>query len=59
MVWYDEQGTMHPAGLVERDGAVAIEGDLNNATAIGPTIEPDGGSPHPTTTPLVLLTLPA
>ncbi|MEU2155849.1 anti-sigma factor [Streptomyces sp. NPDC019396] len=58
-LWYAEQGTMHPAGLLERDGAVAIEGDLTNATAIGLTLEPDGGSLQPTTTPLMLLKLPA
>ncbi|MFD5426797.1 anti-sigma factor domain-containing protein [Streptomyces sp. NPDC127084] len=57
-LWYAEQGTMHPAGLVEHDGAVAIDGNLTHATAIGLTIEPDGGSPQPTTTPLMLLTLP-
>ncbi|GBP99057.1 anti-sigma factor [Streptomyces spongiicola] len=58
-LWYDDQGTMHPAGLLEHDGAVAIEGDLATATAIGLTVEPDGGSPQPTGTPLMLLTLPA
>ncbi|WP_311137504.1 anti-sigma factor [Streptomyces sp. I6] len=58
-LWYEDQGTMHPAGLLERDGAVAIEGNLGTATAIGLTIEPDGGSPRPTSTPLMLLTLPA
>ncbi|WP_338671951.1 anti-sigma factor [Streptomyces sp. SCSIO 30461] len=57
-LWYAEQGTMHPAGLVEHDGAVVIDGNLTNATAIGLTIEPDGGSSQPTTTPLMLLTLP-
>ncbi|MEV0962379.1 anti-sigma factor [Streptomyces sp. NPDC049910] len=58
-LWYEDQGTMHPAGLLEHDGAVAIEGNLGTATAIGLTIEPDGGSPRPTSTPLMLLTLPA
>ncbi|GFH37469.1 anti-sigma factor [Streptomyces pacificus] len=57
-LWYDDQGTMHPAGLLEHDGAVAIEGDIGNATALGLTVEPDGGSSRPTTTPLMLLALP-
>ncbi|MCL7376075.1 anti-sigma factor domain-containing protein [Streptomyces sp. 35G-GA-8] len=58
-LWYAEHGTMRPAGLLEHDGAVAIEGDLGKATAVGLTIEPAGGSPQPTTAPLMLLTLPA
>ncbi|MFE3328090.1 anti-sigma factor domain-containing protein [Streptomyces sp. NPDC059176] len=58
-LWYAQRGAMHPGGLLRHDGAVAIRGNLADADAVGLTLEPDGGSPQPTTTPLTLLKLPA
>ncbi|MBT2490762.1 anti-sigma factor [Streptomyces sp. ISL-96] len=59
-LWFDNDGrTMKPAGLIGDDGAVVMEGDIGKATGVGVTVEPAGGSPQPTTTPLALMTLPA
>ncbi|MET9323407.1 anti-sigma factor [Streptomyces sp. NPDC003038] len=58
-LWFDDRGTMRPAGLLHSDGAVMLQGHPDSARAVGLTLEPAGGSPQPTTTPLVLLTLPA
>ncbi|MEU2657276.1 anti-sigma factor [Streptomyces sp. NPDC007325] len=58
-LWLDHDGTMRPAGLIDRDGTVILTGDPGDAGAVGLTLEPAGGSPQPTTTPLLLMTLPA
>ncbi|QGV77240.1 anti-sigma factor [Streptomyces ficellus] len=58
-LWFDEDGAMRPAGLVGRDGASLMEGDVDGATGVGVTVEPSGGSPRPTTAPLMEMTLPA
>ncbi|CAM5531657.1 anti-sigma factor [Streptomyces narbonensis] len=58
-LWLDQDGTMQPAGFLHSDGTVALDGDPADATAVGLTLEPTGGSPRPTTTPLLLLPLPA
>ncbi|GAA2943908.1 anti-sigma factor [Streptomyces enissocaesilis] len=58
-LWFDDDGRMRPAGLIRRDGGVVVEGDIGKATGMGVTVEPAGGSPRPTTTPLALMTLPA
>ncbi|MFJ7590625.1 anti-sigma factor domain-containing protein [Streptomyces sp. NPDC097617] len=58
-LWLDQGGTMRPAGLLDRDGTLLLAGDTADAGAVGLTLEPTGGSPRPTTTPLVLLDLPA
>ncbi|MER5758916.1 anti-sigma factor [Streptomyces sp. NPDC002082] len=57
-LWFDDHGTMRPAGLLPHDGATVMQGDPSDARAVGLTLEPAGGSPQPTTTPLLLLTLP-
>lgn len=53
----DSTGTMISAGTM-RGGAesstVLLKGDANDATAVGITIEPEGGSTEPTTTPIAL-----
>ncbi|MFJ9596738.1 anti-sigma factor domain-containing protein [Streptomyces virginiae] len=57
-LWLDHDGTMRPAGLIDRDGTVELAGDPARAGAVGLTLEPAGGSPQPTTEPLLLMTLP-
>ena len=46
----DETGTMLPAGLMPSPGddKVLLEGDAAKATGVGITVEPEGGSPEPT-----------
>lgn len=58
-LWLAHQGTMRPAGFIGRDGTVLLDGDPTGAGAVGLTLEPDGGSAQPTTTPLLLMGLPA
>ncbi|MFF5638410.1 anti-sigma factor domain-containing protein [Streptomyces sp. NPDC012825] len=58
-LWLSHDGTMRPAGFLHDDGTVLIEGETTGAKAVGLTVEPAGGSPRPTTTPLLLMTLPA
>ncbi|MFB7054385.1 anti-sigma factor domain-containing protein [Streptomyces vinaceus] len=57
-LWFDDHGSMRPAGLLPRDGATLLHGDPAQARAVGLTLEPSGGSLQPTTTPLLLLNLP-
>ncbi|MFE2283996.1 anti-sigma factor domain-containing protein [Streptomyces sp. NPDC059443] len=57
-LWLADHGRMRPAGFLTGDGAAVLDGGLGAATAVGLTLEPAGGSPQPTTRPLVLLTLP-
>ncbi|MFJ6352693.1 anti-sigma factor domain-containing protein [Streptomyces sp. NPDC092046] len=58
-LWLDHDGTMRPAGLIDHDGTVVLTGDPAEAGAVGLTLEPAGGSPQPTTSPLLLMALPA
>ncbi|MEE1752454.1 anti-sigma factor [Streptomyces sp. SP18CS02] len=58
-LWFDEGGTMRPAGLIDHDGGVLMEGDVDGASGMGVTVEPAGGSPRPTTAPVALMALPA
>ncbi|WP_327739132.1 anti-sigma factor [Streptomyces nojiriensis] len=58
-LWLAHDGTMRPAGFVDQDGTVLIDGDTADADAVGLTLEPAGGSAQPTTTPVLLMTLPA
>ncbi|MEV7443894.1 anti-sigma factor [Streptomyces sp. NPDC091204] len=58
-LWLDHDGTMRPAGFIRQDGTVLLDGDAAGARAVGLTLEPAGGSPQPTTTPLLLMALPA
>ncbi|WP_138444674.1 anti-sigma factor [Sinomonas susongensis] len=56
----DAAGSAKPAGLVQAgDGSTwnELPGGLGNAAYLGLTIEPAGGSPHPTTKPILLQTL--
>ncbi|RAJ45561.1 putative zinc finger protein [Kitasatospora sp. SolWspMP-SS2h] len=55
-LWYDDAGTMRPAGLLPTgDGTLLLTGALNGAAGVGVTLEPAGGSPHPTAAPVLLL----
>lgn len=58
-LWLQVDGAMVPAGLLEGSGdkEVLLTGDAAKATAAGITIEPDGGSKQPTTTPIALFDL--
>ncbi|MFG2666624.1 anti-sigma factor [Streptomyces sp. NPDC048387] len=58
-LWLDHDGTMRPAGLIQGDGTVVLTDDPAAAGAVGLTLEPAGGSPQPTTAPLLLMTLAA
>ncbi|WP_329286180.1 anti-sigma factor [Streptomyces sp. NBC_00691] len=58
-LWLDHDGTMRPAGLIDRDGTVILTGSPADAGAVGLTLEPTGGSPQPTTPPLLLMALPS
>jgi len=57
-MWYSVNGSMVPAGLLadgHLDGATLLTGGLQGAAAVGVTVERAGGSPKPTTTPILLL----
>ncbi|MCX4746217.1 anti-sigma factor [Kitasatospora sp. NBC_01287] len=57
-LWFDDAGTMRPAGLLPTTtGTLLLNGGPHGAIGVGMTLEPTGGSPHPTTTPLFLLPL--
>ena len=50
---------MKPAGLMagRGDQEMILSGDVTGAHAVGITVEPDGGSPQPTTDPLATMDL--
>lgn len=58
-LWLQIDGAMVPAGLLDASGdqEFLLTGDASEATAAGITVEPDGGSPQPTTTPIALFDL--
>ncbi|MGW8356567.1 anti-sigma factor [Streptomyces wedmorensis] len=58
-LWLQHDDTMLPAGFIRQDGTVLVDGDPADATALGLTLEPSEGSPRPTTTPLLLMNMPA
>ena len=58
-LWFIGAGGARPAGLVPLTPAPVLAAGLSGGDAIGVTVEPAGGSPAPTTTPIVVLTLPA
>jgi anti-sigma-K factor RskA len=55
-LWLQVDGEMVPAGLMPpgEDNQVVLEGDATTATAVGITVEPEGGSDQPTTEPIAL-----
>ncbi|MFB7949808.1 anti-sigma factor domain-containing protein [Kitasatospora phosalacinea] len=55
-LWYDDAGTMRPAGLLPTgSGTLLLTGPLDGAAGVGVTLEPAGGSPQPTGAPVLLL----
>ncbi|MEU9735129.1 anti-sigma factor [Streptomyces sp. NPDC048002] len=61
-LWFEDDGTMRPAGLMDpgrADQAVLMEGPVDDASGMGVTVEPAGGSEQPTSTPVAQLPLPA
>ncbi|RSS38408.1 anti-sigma factor domain-containing protein [Streptomyces sp. WAC08241] len=61
-LWYDDSGTMRPAGLMTpgaATSAVLLEGPANRSAGIGITVEPAGGSPRPTSDPVATMAMPA
>ena len=60
-LWLIEDEAATSAGLFDVDGdgrtLQLIDGDLVGAGAVGVTVEPAGGSPQPTTEPLMLIEL--
>ncbi|MCR1785164.1 anti-sigma factor [Nocardioides carbamazepini] len=52
-------GVMVPAGLMpdDPDTTYVLDGDASEATGVGITVEPDGGSPQPTSDPIALFPL--
>ncbi|MFJ9611605.1 anti-sigma factor domain-containing protein [Kitasatospora sp. NPDC101176] len=59
-LWLNHDGTMSPAGLLPGgDGSLVLTAPLDRARAVAVTDEPAGGSPHPTTAPIMVLPLGA
>lgn len=61
-LWLLRDGQAVPAGLLDIDergrGAQVMTGDMSDVDAVALTIEPDGGSPQPTSAPISVLVLP-
>ncbi|MDF4252010.1 anti-sigma factor [Streptomyces sp. WMMB303] len=61
-LWLSDDGRMRPAGLMHPGSgseAALLEGGLDGASGMGVTVEPDGGSPQPTSEPVMLVDFPA
>ncbi|AWI27712.1 anti-sigma factor [Streptomyces sp. ICN441] len=61
-LWFADDGTMRPAGLLASTGsaeALLMDGGVGRATGMGITVEPAGGSTAPTSEPLGLLSFSA
>ena len=59
-IWVIENDTPKPSGLFdirEDHAAVVVENPVDGADAIAVTVEPDGGSPQPTTEPMLVARL--
>lgn len=61
-VWFMHDEQVRSAGLLpdgDRDTRPLVADDLDDATKIGITLEPDGGSEQPTSNPLAVVDVPA
>ncbi|KOU59726.1 anti-sigma factor domain-containing protein [Streptomyces sp. NPDC060334] len=56
-LWFADGPGMRPAGLLGGDGSTLMTGPVGRATAVGVTLEPAGGSPRPTSDPVMLMSL--
>jgi anti-sigma-K factor RskA len=56
-LWLQQDGKMVTAGLMpDATKPTVLSGDVGTATAAAVSVEPDGGSPEPTTDPIALFT---
>ncbi len=56
-IWVIEGDVPKPSGLFDPDGdmiATAITSSIEKADAVAVTVEPEGGSPKPTTDPVLV-----
>ncbi|MGY0489780.1 anti-sigma factor [Streptomyces sp. WG-D5] len=61
-LWFNDAGTMRSAGVMDADRsdqAVLLAGGIDGASGMGVTVEPTGGSEHPTSDPVALMPFPA
>ncbi|MGW5860749.1 anti-sigma factor [Streptomyces sp. NPDC055239] len=61
-LWFDDHGTMRPAGLLDSDRSSQVtlmDGTIGQASGMGITVEPSGGSKTPTLPPVGLIDFPA
>ncbi|WP_369217822.1 anti-sigma factor [Streptomyces flavofungini] len=61
-LWFNDAGSMRPAGLLDpgKDTeAMLMDGSVGRASGMGITVEPEGGSPKPTSDPVALMDFPA
>ncbi|AUG80632.1 hypothetical protein CFP65_5957 [Kitasatospora sp. MMS16-BH015] len=55
-LWFNDAGVMRPAGLLgSGDGSLVLAGAIGGAAGVGVTVEPAGGSAHPSGAPVLLL----
>ncbi|MCI4040890.1 MULTISPECIES: anti-sigma factor domain-containing protein [unclassified Streptomyces] len=60
-IWFNDEGTMRSAGLMDpkaSDDAVLLDGSVDQASGMGITVEPAGGSAEPTSEPVALMDFP-
>ncbi|ELP69190.1 anti-sigma factor domain-containing protein [Streptomyces turgidiscabies] len=60
-LWFDDDGTMRSAGLMNpgrSQQTVLLKGTVDGASGMGVTVEPTGGSKHPTSAPIALMSFP-
>ena len=60
-LWFEHDGRMRPAGLMDPDRssqAVALTGAVGEASGVGVTFEPAGGSDQPSSDPVAVLRMP-
>ncbi|MCI0156382.1 anti-sigma factor [Leifsonia shinshuensis] len=59
-LWYIKDGAATPAGTMDSSGTAAswrvLDGAMTAGVTVGMTVEPDGGSPKPTTQPILAIT---
>lgn len=61
-LWFNDGDSMRAAGLMDdssKTAAVMLEGKVDKASGMGITVEPAGGSPQPTSSPVALINFPA